>query len=401
MITEPILLNFQPEDDRQPVIVAALRTPVGRAYGALAALPMEALLAPLFTRLLSALPEGFTGIDEVIIGNATGGGGNIARLAALTAGLSVDIPAVTVDRQCGSGLEAVINACRLIQAGAGECYLAGGVESVSTAPWRVEKPGSPKQMPRFYSRARFSPDETGDPEMGQAAENVARRCHIRRERQDQFALRSHQRATAAQRQGAFAAEIVPLSVAGQEVALDECPRPDTTLSRLAALSPAFSHDGSVTAGNCCPLNDGAALLLVMSRRMARASRFLRGLAFIDACSAGIDPNYLGLGPVPATHKLLARQPHLSLDGVEVIEFNEAFAAQVLASLDALGIDEQRVNLQGGAIALGHPYGASGAIMVTRLFSQLVTAQSGSGFGMAMLGIAGGLGLSALFRAQSL
>ncbi|PIJ50464.1 acetyl-CoA acetyltransferase, partial [Erwinia sp. OLMDLW33] len=146
------LLNYQPQSDSQPVIVAACRTPIGRAYGALASLPMEALLAPLFTHLLATLPENFSAIDEVIIGNATGGGANGARLATLTAGLPLAVPAVTVDRQCGSGLEAVINACRLVQAQAGECYLAGGVESVSTAPWRVEKPGSLKQMPRFYGR---------------------------------------------------------------------------------------------------------------------------------------------------------------------------------------------------------------------------------------------------------
>ncbi|ROR05120.1 thiolase family protein [Erwinia sp. JUb26] len=402
MISEPISLNYQPEDDWQPIVVAAVRTPVGKAYGMLAELSMEALLAPLFDRLLAAFPADFRAIDEVIIGNATGGGGNIARLAALSAGLPLAVPAVTVDRQCGSGLEATINACRLIQARAGECYLAGGVESVSNAPWRVEKPGSLKQLPRFYARARFSPDDIGDPDMGEAAENVARRCGISRERQDRFALRSHQRAVSAQQQGAFRDEIVPLNVAGQEITQDECPRPTTSLARLTALPPAFAADGSVTAGNCCPLNDGASLLLVMSRRLARECGFVRGLRFVDACSAGVDPNFLGLGPVPATQKLLARQPQLSLDRVAAIEFNEAFAAQVLGSLDALGIDEQRVNRQGGAIALGHPYGASGAMMVTRLFSQLVqTAESEDGFGLAMLGIAGGLGLSALFRAQTL
>lgn len=395
------LLNYQPQSDSQPVIVAACRTPIGRAYGVLASLPMEALLAPLFTHLLATLPENFSAIDEVIIGNATGGGGNIARLAALAAGLPLAVPAVTVDRQCGSGLEAVINACRLVQAQAGECYLAGGVESVSTAPWRVEKPGSLKQMPRFYGRARFSPEEVGDPEMGIAAENVAQHCAISRQRQDQFALRSHQRAVAAQQQGAFAAEIVALSVNGQQIASDECPRPGTSLERLAALSPVFAANGTVTAGNCCPLNDGASLLLVMSRRKARECGFSEGLLFADACSAGVDPNLLGLGPVPATQKLLARQPQLTLDAIPVIEFNEAFAAQVLGSVDALGIDEQRINLQGGAIALGHPYGASGAIMVTRLFNQLVGKQQGSGYGLAMLGIAGGLGLSALFQAVQL
>ncbi|MFG1173716.1 thiolase family protein [Erwiniaceae bacterium CAU 1747] len=402
MTSEPISLHYQPEDDWQPIVVAAVRTPVGKAYGMLAELSLEALLAPLFDRLLATLPEGFHAVDEVIIGNATGGGGNIGRLAALSAGLPLEVPAVTVDRQCGSGLEAAINACRLIQARAGECYLAGGVESVSNAPWRVEKPGSLKQLPRFYGRARFSPDDIGDPEMGEAAENVARRCGISRERQDRFALRSHQRAVAAQQQGAFQAEIVPLNVAGQAIVQDECPRPSTSLARLAALPPVFAANGSVTAGNCCPLNDGASLLLVMSRRLARECGFVRGLRFVDACSAGIDPNFLGLGPVPAAQKLLLRQPELRLDRVAAIEFNEAFAAQVLGSLDALGIDEHRVNRQGGAIALGHPYGASGAMMVTRLFSQLVpAAESEGGFGLAMLGIAGGLGLSALFRAQML
>ena len=395
------LLNYQPPGDSQPVIVAACRTPVGRAWGALASLPMEALLAPLFDNLLAALPHDFSAIDEVIIGNATGGGGNIARLAALAAGLPLSVPAVTVDRQCGSGLEAVIAACRLVQAQAGECYLAGGVESVSTAPWRVEKPASLKQMPRFYGRARFAPEEMGDPEMGIAAENVAQQCGISRERQDRFALRSHQRAIAAQQQGAFSAEIVPLSVNGQRVAVDECPRADTSLARLSALDPVFTAHGTVTAGNCCPLNDGASLLLIMSRRKARECGFTTGLLFADACSAGVDPNLLGLGPVPATQKLLARQPQLTLDDIDIIEFNEAFAAQVLGSIDALGIDEQRINAQGGAIALGHPYGASGAIMVTRLFSQLVGATGGEGYGLAMLGIAGGLGLSALFKAETL
>ncbi|UWS28597.1 thiolase family protein [Erwinia pyrifoliae] len=395
------LLNYQPEDDRQPVIVAARRTPVGRAYGSLASVPPEALLAPLFNKLL---PAGMTAIDEVIIGNATGGGGNIARLAALAAlaaGVPMTVPAVTVDRQCGSGLEAVINACRLVQAGAGECYLAGGVESVSNAPWRVEKPATLKQMPRFYPRARFSPDEIGDPDMGIAAENVARQYAISRERQDRFALRSHQRALAATQQGAFREEIVPLNLEHCRVENDECPRPGTSLAQLAALPPVFAADGSVTAGNCCPLNDGAALLLVMSRRRARECGFTQGLLFADACSAGVDPNLLGLGPVPATQKLLRRQPGLTLDRVKAIEFNEAFAAQVLASVDALGIDEHRINQQGGAIALGHPYGASGAIMVTRLFSQLVSQRRSEGYGLAMLGIAGGLGLSALFKGVQL
>lgn len=399
-----ITLNFQPASDREPIIVEAWRTPVGKAYGMFSSLSMEALLAPLFNQILSGSRVSASQIDEVILGNATGGGGNIARLAALYAGLPDSVPAVTVDRQCGSGLEAVINACRLIQAGAGECYIAGGVESVSTAPWRVEKPQSIRQMPRFYARARFSPDEIGDPDMGIAAENVATKCGISRQRQDLFALRSHQRAVQAANNGLFDQEIVPVAVNGQPISQDECPRPAASLDALEKLAPVFTADGSVTAGNCCPVNDGASVLLIVSRKRALEMGYRCGLSFVDACSAGVDPNYLGLGPVPATQKLLSRQPGISLDDVSVIEFNEAFAAQVLGSLDALNIDEQRVNLQGGAIALGHPYGASGGIMVTRIFSQLIRqqeSQSAPQFAMAMLGIAGGLGLSALFKTAEL
>ncbi|MEG3135859.1 thiolase family protein [Rouxiella sp. T17] len=407
MKSNDILLNYQPADDQQPIIVEAYRTAIGKAYGMFATQSMETLLAPLFAKILQSSSLTPAHIDEVILGNATGGGGNIARLAALHAGLPESVPAVTLDRQCGSGLEAVIHACRLIQAGAGDCYLAGGVESVSTAPWRVEKPQSIKQMPKFYARARFSPDEIGDPDMGIAAENVAQKCAISRERQDNFALRSHQRALAARENGLFAEEIVPVDVEGQAIDRDECTRPTISLAGLEKLSPVFSESGSVTAGNCCPVNDGASLLLVLSRKKARELGFTRGLAFVDACSAGVDPNYLGLGPVPSTQKLLARQPALTMNDVSLIEFNEAFAAQVLGSIDQLGIDEQRINLQGGAIALGHPYGASGGVMVTRLFSQMIrqkTAEQNSAdpqFAMAMLGIAGGLGLTALFKTAAL
>lgn len=407
MNSNDVPLYYQPEDDQQPVIVKAYRTAIGKAYGMYATVSMEALLEPLFTRILDESRVEAAHIDEVIIGNATGGGGNIARLAALHAGLPVSVPAVTLDRQCGSGLEAVIHACRLVQAGAGDCYLAGGVESVSTAPWRVEKPHSLKQMPRFYARARFSPDEIGDPDMGFAAENVARQGNISRERQDLFALRSHQRALAARDKGLFDDEIVSVLVEGKTVKIDECPRPTISLAGLEKLNPVFSVDGSVTAGNCCPVNDGASLLLVLSRKKARELGFTRGLLFVDASSAGVDPNYLGLGPVPSTQKLLSRQKALTLDDVGTIEFNEAFAAQVLGSVDQLGLDEQRINLQGGAIALGHPYGASGGIMVTRLFSQLIRQQTAaetqqhSPFAMAMLGIAGGLGLTALFKATQI
>jgi acetyl-CoA C-acetyltransferase len=386
------------------VIVAARRTAIGRAGGIFAETDAAALLSPVIRAILDETAIDPASIDEVVVGNAAGGGGNVARLAALSAGLPVEVPGVTVDRQCGAGLEAIVLAARLVASGAGDIYLAGGVESVSTAPWRVEKPKRPGAMPRFYYRARFAPDEIGDPEMGVAAENVARAFGVTRERQDAFALESHRRAVAATDEGRFAAEIVPVETPRGIVSTDECPRRETSAAALAALRPVFAAEGTVTAGNSCPLNDGAAMVLVTSLAKARELGFTRMLGFVDAASAGVDPNLLGIGPIASMRKLLKRQPALRLADVHAIEFNEAFAAQVLASLDQLDIDPARVNRDGGAIALGHPFGASGAILVTRLFNQLVRSPDASApdgaIGLAMLGIAGGLGLTAMFERLS-
>jgi acetyl-CoA C-acetyltransferase len=388
-------------EDRQPVVVAARRTAIGRAGGVFARVDAAALLSTVLADVVGEAWIDAADVDDVIVGNAAGGGGNVARLAALSAGLPLEVPGVSVDRQCGSGLEAIVLAARLVAAGAGDLYLAGGVESVSTAPWRVEPPTRPLSLPRFYARARFAPGEIGDPDMGVAAENVAREFHVTRERQDGFALESHRRAVAAMRAGRFAAEIVPVDTDAGPVATDECPRPDTSLERLARLRPAFLPDGTVTAGNSCPLNDGAAAAVVTSRARARRQGRSGMLAFVDAAAAGVDPNMLGVGPIASTRKLLRRRPDLNPSEVDVIEFNEAFASQVLASLDALDIDPASINRDGGAIALGHPYGASGAILVTRLFTQLVRDPAPrlpeQARGLAMIGIAGGLGITALFE----
>ncbi|MBB4481334.1 thiolase family protein [Rhizobium etli] len=392
---------YQPDEDWQPVVVAAYRTPIGRAFGSLAAVASEDLLAPVIRRILAEMGIAPEAIDDVLVGNAAGGGGNIARLAALSAGLPIAVPGVAIDRQCGSGLEAIVMAARLIQAKAGSCFLAGGVESVSTAPWRVERPKVHGALPRFYGRARFSPDAIGDPEMGVAAENVARAFAITRQRQDEFALRSHRLAVTAAEAGLLRPEIVEIATGQGLVERDECPRPTTSMEALANLKPVFLADGSVTAGNACPLNDGACLVLVISRGMARRLGIEKGLAFIDSAAAGVDPNLLGIGPVASTKKLLQRQPDLSLSGIGAIEFNEAFAAQVLASLDQLEIPADTVNREGGAIALGHPFGASGAVLVTRLYSQLVRSGTPGATGLAMIGIGGGIGLTALFEVVAL
>ncbi|PDT14810.1 acetyl-CoA C-acyltransferase [Rhizobium sp. J15] len=392
---------YQPDEDWQPVVVAAYRTPIGRAFGSLAAVAAEDLLAPIIRRIVAETGIAPEAIDDVLVGNAAGGGGNIARLAALSAGLPIAVPGVAIDRQCGSGLEAIILAARLIQAKAGSCFLAGGVESVSTAPWRAERPKANGALPRFYGRARFSPDAIGDPDMGVAAENVAREFAISRQRQDEFALRSHRLAVKAAEAGLFQPETVEIATGHGLVERDECPRPTTSMEALANLKPVFLAGGSVTAGNACPLNDGACLVLVISRGMARSLGIEKGLAFIDSAAAGVDPNLLGIGPVASTKKLLQRQPDLALSAIDAIEFNEAFAAQVLASLDQLEISPDAVNREGGAIALGHPFGASGAILVTRLYTQLLRSGAPGATGLAMIGIGGGIGLTALFEAVRL
>ena len=376
---------------RNAVIVAAKRTAIGKVGGMFRHVPPEELAGTVIRALLDEYPVPAESIDEVILGNAVGPGGNLARLSALTAGLPVEVPGVTVDRQCGSGLEAVILAARLIQAGAGDIYLAGGVESTSLAPWKLAKPLNHfKQFPEVMPRARFSPPAVGDPDMGIAAENVAERFGITREDQDRFALNSHRKAVQAQKTGRFAGEIVPVRGRAQ----DECPRPDTSLEKLAQLPPVFQEGGTVTAGNACPINDGAAVVLVMSEEKCRELDFVPVARFVDAAVAGVDPNILGIGPVPAVKKLLARTG-LTVDDIDLVEFNEAFASQVLASLRELQIPEEKVNLGGGAIALGHPYGASGAVLVTRLCSEL--RRKGGKYGLATLGIAGGLGLAMLLE----
>ncbi|MBB6450295.1 acetyl-CoA C-acetyltransferase [Geomicrobium halophilum] len=378
-----------------PVIVETKRTPVGKAGGSLENEPPENLAAPVLKTLISNTNIQPDMVDEVVLGNAVGPGGNIARLALLTAGFPVDVPGVTIDRQCGSGLEAINYAARFIQNGAGHLYIAGGVESTSLAPWKVERPVNPDEEPRFFSRARFSPDTIGDPEMGIAAENVAIKYGISRKDQDAFALRSHQLASIAQKAGHFEQEIVPIEQAdGTIVKHDECPRGKKLENLLPRLRPVFQKDGTVTAGNSCPMNDGAAATLIVSREKAETLGLEPLATFVDAATAGVDPNLLGIGPVPAVNKLLKRN-HLTVDDIGLVEFNEAFAAQVIASLHQLQIPWDKVNINGGAIALGHPYGASGGIMIARLIQNM--RQQQVQYGIATMGIGGGMGSAVLLR----
>lgn len=374
------------------MIVAAKRTPIGKVGGVLKDIPPERLVAAVIKELVEENRIPLKEIDEVILGNTIGPGGNLARLAALTAGLPFEVSGVTIDRQCGSGLEAINMAARHIQAGAGDVYLAGGVESTSLAPWKIEKPPSiyTGLSPRIYSRARFSPEEIGDPDMGIAAENVAQAFNITRKDQDEYALFSHRKAIRSQKSGRFQTEIVTINGINR----DECPRENTSFERLSALKPIFKENGTVTAGNACPINDGAAVLLLMSEEKCIELGITPLAKFVDSTSAGVDPNLLGIGPVPAVKKLFNRT-HLSVKDIDIVEFNEAFASQVLASLRELNIPEDIVNVGGGAISLGHPYGASGAILVTRLCTELITL--GKKRGLATLGIGGGIGVATLIE----
>jgi acetyl-CoA C-acetyltransferase len=378
------------------IVVAARRTPFGRVGAALRDVRAETLVASVVRAVLDDAKVEAEAVDEVIVGNAAGGYGNIARLGALTAGLPISVPAYSVDRQCGAGLQAIVSAAHAIRAGAAEICVAGGVESPSTAYWRVERPRESREAPRFVARAPFAPPQLGDPEMGIAAENVARRWRISRERADRFALRSHRHADRAYRDGTMQAELAALDGAPGLLERDESIRCDTSLEALARLPAAFLEGGSVTAGNACPVNDGAAAVVLVSERVFSERGFRFGLRVTETAAAGVDPNVLGIGPVDAARKLLARAA-LSIDAFDLVELNEAFAAQVLACADELGIDEARLNVDGGALAIGHPYGASGAALVVRLL-RLQRARREARRSLALIGIAGGLGAAVSFEA---
>jgi acetyl-CoA C-acetyltransferase len=379
-------------NDRTPVVIAARRTPIGTAGRALARVDVVGLLVPVLRALVDDLGPAAPAVDDVVIGNCRGPGGNPARVAALAAGLGTAVPGVTVDRQCGSGQEGVHQAATAVLAGAADVVLAGGAESASTAPWRLARPTTSTGLAMPYDRAPFAPAEIGDPDMGPAAEAVAAMCGVTRARQDAYAVRSHELTLAAARAGVFDAELVP--VAG--VISDERPRRlhEAALSRMR---PAFVPGGTVTAGNCCGVSDGAAAVAVVPAHL-RARLGVPGLALRGWVSVGLDPNTPGLGPVPAVDKLL-KGLGISLADVGVVEMTEAFAAQVLACTDALGLDPLgsdagRVCPQGGAIAMGHPWGASGAMLIVRLFAQMVRAD-GPRLGIATCAVGGGQGLALL------
>jgi len=397
----------------EALIIDAVRTPMGRYGGVLAGVRPDDLAATVIQAAIERTGADPAGVADVYLGAANQAGEDnrdVARMASLLAGLPVEVPGVTVNRLCASGLEAVNQASRALRVGDGDLYLAGGTESMSRAPWVVPKPegGLPRGPQTMHDTAlgwrlvnprmaeRYSTES-----MGETAENVAERYSIAREEQDRFALRSHERAVAAAEEGRFADQLVPVTPPPRSrrdepevVTRDEGPRPDTSLERLAKLPPIFREGGSVTAGNASTLNDGAACLLLASPERADALG-AKPLARVVATGvAGVDPAYMGMGPVPATRKALAAAG-LELSDIDLIEINEAFAAQVLACVGELGIDTERLNVNGGAIALGHPLGCSGARLLTSLAWEL--RRRGARYGLATLCVGVGQGAATVIE----
>jgi 3-oxoadipyl-CoA thiolase len=387
------------------VILSAVRTPVGRYGGALSAVRPDDLAATAIAAAVerAGVPAGE--IEDVYFGCANQAGEdnrNVARMAAVLAGLPESVAGVTVNRLCASGLSAVVAACHAVVAGDGDLFVAGGVESMSRAPLAMEKPDRAFlrgnrtvwdttlgwRFPNPRMEAMF-PLEA----MGETGENVAERWEVSREEQDSFALESQRRWAAAAAAGSFDEELVPAGEATQ----DEQPRPATSTEKLAALRPAFRASGSVTAGNSSGLNDGAAALVIASEERARDLGVEPLGAFVAGAVAGVDPRVMGIGPIPAVRKLLARAG-IEAHDIDLVELNEAFASQSLVVIRELGLDPDRVNVNGGAIAIGHPLGMSGARLVVTLLHEL--RRRGGRYGLATLCVGVGQGQAALFERRA-
>ena len=382
-------------------LIDGARTPQGRYGGALASVRPDDLAALVVGEAVRRAGIPAEQIDEVILGAANQAGEDnrdVARMAVLLAGLPHTVPGYTVNRLCASGLTAVASAAQAIRAGEADLVVAGGVESMTRAPWVMAKPGTPWAKPGEvhdtslgwrFTNPRFAAQQTLS--MGETAEEVAALDGITRAESDAFALRSHQRAVAAQELGHFDREIVPVPVKGGEVTRDEGPRPGTTLEKLGSLRTIFREGGIVTAGSSSPLSDGAAALVVASGAAVRRHGLTPRARIVTAASAGVQPHIMGLGPVPATEKALDRAGWETGD-LDAVELNEAFAAQALAVTRRLKLDEEKVNADGGAIALGHPLGCSGARILLTLLGRLERENGSRGLATLCVGVGQGVAM---------
>jgi acetyl-CoA acetyltransferase family protein len=391
--------------ERSAYLVGGVRTPIGRYGGVLAGARPDDLAALVVREAVTraGVPDDL--VDEVVFGAANQSGEdnrNVARMAALLAGFPDSTPGYTVNRLCASGLQAVVAAAQTIRAGEADVIVAGGVESMTRAPWVMAKPGTPWARPgevsdtslgwRFVNpRMRAVDGGKATLSMGETAEEVAALDGINREESDAFALRSHERAVAAAKDGRFDAELCPVETTDGPVTADEGPRPDSSLERLARLKPAFREGGVVTAGSSSPLSDGAAALIVASEDAVRRLGLTPRARVVASASGAVPPSTMGLGPVVATGKALARAGW-SADDLAAVEINEAFAVQVLACARRLGLDLNRVNLDGGAIALGHPLGCSGARVAVTLLGRMERENADRGLATLCVGVGQGLAL---------
>jgi 3-oxoadipyl-CoA thiolase len=392
---------------KEAVIVAAMRTPMGRHSGILKDVRTDDLAAYIIAKLVDKTGINKDEIEDVYLGCTNQAGEdsrNVARNASLLAGLPYTIPGATVNRLCGSGLEAINQAGRAIQTDHGDLFVAGGVENMTRGPWVMGKPSNAfqrgdvnlydsslgwrfpnKRMAELYSLINN----------GETAENVAEKYQVNRRDQDEFALGSHQKAIKAQEEGRLKDEIVPFEIAQRKGSplvydTDEGPRADTSLEKLQALQPAFKKGGTVTAGNSSPLSDGAAALILTTPQKAERLKLKPMVRIVASAAAGVHPNYMGIGPIPATQKALKRAG-LTIDQIDLVELNEAFASQVIACVRELGIDPKKLNVNGGAIALGHPLGCSGARIMTTLIHEM--KKRGSRYGLATMCIGVGQGIA--------
>ena len=384
----------------EAVIVEAVRTPIGRARGSLASVPAWDLATLVCGEAIARSGVDPAVFDDVIIGETVGGGGNAGRYVALAAGVPREVPGYTVVRACATGLEAVTQAAMHVWAGVGDAFLTAGCESMSQQPWLVRKPADPyPRKPPEYFIPLTHPLELGPFSVGlNTGEHLAEKYGVSREDQDRWAYRSHMRAIAAIDEGRFAREIVPVPVhapTGERlVDTDEHPRRDTTLDALAKLKPAYKEGGTVTAGNASGMNDAAASVVVMGARKAEALGLRPRARIVSFASVGVDPNYTGEGPIYAVPKALKRAG-ITLDDIDLIEINEAFAAQTVACVRELGLEEDRTNVNGGGISLGHPVGATGARLVVSLLHEL--ERRGGRYGIVTMCAGGGLGSAAVIE----
>ena len=388
--------------EKPVAIIGCARTAIGRFGGALSTVEPEEMAARVISALLNKTQLGPSEVEEVILGNVLNNGGNIARVAALQAGLPMEVPGVSIDRQCAGGIEAIHYGALLIRSRQIEVAVAGGLEHMTLAPYLLSKPGMAyDRTPPKFQRIRLSAEKVGDPPMGITAENLAELYHISRNEQDRFAVLSHERAITASRLKCFEDEIVPIEIKDKKGVVsifdaDEGPRADTSMEKMARLKPAFKPGGTVTAGNSSSITDGAAAVLLMD--MERARREKRPVLGIvrDYRVVGVDPNIMGIGPIGAIRKLL-KVTGLTIKDIDLFEINEAFAAQTLVVLQELGLSIEKVNIYGGAIAYGHPFGMSGPRLVMFLLRALRERRGQRG--VAAFCVGGGQGVAMLLEAE--